>query len=572
MTAETLLDRNIGPESLVVTLDGQVLDLDRLGAVTIRHGRAQVDAQPAPATVTLTTNSPLLPRVGQRLTVELGPDAAAYFGTGEAARWRFAGTVSDAAVTPGPGVSDRRRRVPVTAVGHTARLGRVLVGDVPWPAESDGARALRILALAGAAGSQDWTGGATSGWFGTWLGVPGAAAITNGSPFDAEAVRIEWEPGSTTDGGFAWRYTSPQVAGKAYTITAEVYVPAGQPPVHVTNLFVSDGPAVEPADRWQAITHTYVAPDNLDRAVGVGIPIDAARPAGRHCYVRALRVYESEAPILGDVDPGTVELLGRDVDRQPALQLLHSVAGDAEGTLLELRDGRLEYQDARHRVLAATDLELDASLVLWPLTWTQDLAGMVNDVTVAWGDAQPQEEVRVADQLSIATHGTLQARIGTQLANEDDAERMALLLVARRGLPWWDLSTLSVELVRGCPPAVAAQLLDLEVSDLVAVTGFPTDGPLSLGRLWVEGWTETITSTGWRLTLAVSPYGRTGPTARWADLPATLTWAELEPTLSWASAASWDTGSAPDGRWIGTPGDLSWADIDPATTWATWPY
>src|SRR5207344_159504 len=36
----------------------------------------------------------------------------------------------------------------VVAVSSLGDLGRLLVGDIPWPAELDGARALRILQLA----------------------------------------------------------------------------------------------------------------------------------------------------------------------------------------------------------------------------------------------------------------------------------------------------------------------------------------------------------------------------------------------------------------------------------------
>jgi hypothetical protein len=363
--------------------------------------------------------------VGQALTVELGPDAVAAWGTDPAATPRFVGTVTDVAVRPAPGTSSRRRRVQVTAVGPKANLGRQLVGDTPWPAELDGPRVARLLAL--------------------------ASGVT-----------------------------------------------------------------------------------------------------------------------VGATDTGTVQVRARDVDRQPLLKLLDDVATDAEGLVVELRDGTITYQDADHRVAAATAVELNSSQVLWPLSWSQDLQGLVNDLTVGWGAAEPQAEVRVVDQTSIDVHGLYAAKVATQLDTEAAAEAYAQLTVARRARPWWDLPSMTLELVRGVP-SLAAQLLALECSDLLQVTGFPTDAPLQLGRLWVEGWTETITAESWTLQLAVTPYGRTGPAARWVDVPADVTWADVDPDLSWAGAASWDTGTSPDGRWLGTPHDLTWADVDPGTTWATWP-
>jgi hypothetical protein len=424
--ADTLLDRHLGTGSLVVELDGVPIQLDKLGPVSIRHGRSKPDGQPEPSTVTLTTNAELLPTVGQALTIELGPDAVAAWGTDPDASPRFVGKVTDSAVIPAPGTSSRRRRVRVTAVGPKASLGRQLVGDTPWPAELDGARVDRLLAL--------------------------ASGVT-----------------------------------------------------------------------------------------------------------------------VGATDSGTVQLRARDVDRQPLLQLLDQAATDAEGLVVELRDGTLAYHDADHRAAAAAALELTSAQVLWPLSWSQDLQGLVNDLTVGWGASDPQAEVRMTDDASIAVHGLYAAKVSTQLDTEAAAEAYAQLTVARRGRPWWDLPAMTLELVRGVPQ-LAGQLLALEVSDLLQVTGFPTDAPLQLGRLWVEGWTETITDKSWTLQLAVTPYGRTGPAARWADVPADLTWADLDPAMSWAGAASWDTGTGPDGRWLGTPHDLTWATLDPGLTWATWPY
>lgn len=429
MTA-TLLDRHQLSAALVVTVGGVSVTLDRLGPVSIRHGRSGADGQPDAATCTFTTDSELVPEVGQAVTVDLGADAIAAFGTAAGATPRFRGTITDAKVRPGPGTQTHRRRVVVTAVGRKAKLGRDFVGDAPWPAELDGARVGRILALATASG------------------------LT-----------------------------------------------------------------------------------------------------------------------LGTIDSGTVTVLARDVDRQPALGLLDTVANDAEGILLERRDGSLVYHDQDHRTATATTLELSSSEVLWPLEWQQGLGGLVNDLTVGYGSATPQAEVRVTDPVSIAAHGLYAAKVATKLADATAAEAYAQMTVARRALPWWEVSALVVELVRSIddgPHAHAAALLALQVADLIKLTGLPTDGPLQLGRLWVEGWTETITGGRWTLALAISPFGRTGPAARWADVDTETSWAELDAAMSWRAAASWDTGSEPDGRWLGTPANMTWAD-GPAT-WATWPY
>jgi hypothetical protein len=244
---------------------------------------------------------------------------------------------------------------------------------------------------------------------------------------------------------------------------------------------------------------------------------------------------------------------------------MERVAADAEGVLVELRDGSWEYQDAdRRAVPAAVPVELTAEDIVWPLAWTQNLQGMVNDLTVAWGSSEPQEEVRVTDAASIARHGVMASRIATQLAVGADAETFANLVVGRRSRPWWELPTLTVELLRHVDGTVhpkAAELLALQPGDgLLLLTGLASSSPSVLGRVWVEGWSETIGPGTHRLELAVSAFGRSGTGTRWVDVPPEVLWRDLDPTLTWRGAASWDAGTVPDGRWIGTPSTLRWVD------------
>lgn len=279
---------------------------------------------------------------------------------------------------------------------------------------------------------------------------------------------------------------------------------------------------------------------------------------------------------VGPVDSGTVAILPRDVDRQPLLKLAQDVATDADGVLLQLRDGSVAYHDADHRQVVPVSVELLPSEVLWPVVWQQDLDGMVNDLTVGYGAAEPQAEYREVDDQAVAAYGLYAAKVSTQLADAATAEAYALLTVARRGRPWWDLSTMALDLVRGLGTTAelhphAAKLLALELGDLVQITSWPSSGPQQLGRLWVEGWTETITPTSWAMSFAVTPYGRTGPAARWLDVKPADTWAAFPAALTWAQLAAWDPGITTTTFWSGAPSATTWATA-PAVTWAAWPY
>jgi hypothetical protein len=158
----SLPDRRIGPDALTITLAGAIVPLTASGAVTMRHGRTSPDQQPEAATCTITVLSdalPQLPELGVELAVELGEATAALLGVDPGSdewdqlRVRFAGHVTDLAVRPERNVSTGLQLVSITAVSPRARLGRLFVGDDPWPAESDAERAGRILSLAAARGA-----------------------------------------------------------------------------------------------------------------------------------------------------------------------------------------------------------------------------------------------------------------------------------------------------------------------------------------------------------------------------------------------------------------------------------
>lgn len=84
-------------------------------------------------------------------------------------------------------------------------------------------------------------------------------------------------------------------------------------------------------------------------------------------------------------DPGTVQILARDVDAQPALELAQGVAADAGGILWQTRSGVVRYADAEHRRGTTTSLALDACDTLVTPTWQRTTEGLINDVSIGYG-------------------------------------------------------------------------------------------------------------------------------------------------------------------------------------------
>lgn len=269
-------------------------------------------------------------------------------------------------------------------------------------------------------------------------------------------------------------------------------------------------------------------------------------------------------------DPGTVQILARDVDAQAALPLAQEAAKSAVGVVWETRDGQVRYADADHRRGAVAALSLDACDILVTPTWRRTTEGLINRVALAYGVApaggeQPQWITDAPS--SIAAYGRYEYSASTVLAALADAQAMASLLLVRNSSPVWILSELPVD-VAGLDEADTVALLSLEMHALLDLTGLPGAGNLPTSyAVWVEGWTETLAYGLHEMTLTVSGYCRTAPPPRWDDVDPAQTWD--------GSVRTWDAwacvGPTPNrGRWADVPASTRWDTVDPAITWNTY--
>lgn len=271
-------------------------------------------------------------------------------------------------------------------------------------------------------------------------------------------------------------------------------------------------------------------------------------------------------------DPGTVQILPRDIDSQPALAVVQDVAASASGMVWETRAGDVRYADAEHRRNVAPSLTLDACDVLVTPTWRRDTTGLINAVSIGYGDAgEGGEQPRY-----VASRPESQARYGyrgftaaTVLAALADAQAMGNLLLTRNVVPVWILSELPVD-VGGLGADETAALLGLDLHDLLALTGLPIVGALpSTTSLWIEGWAENLADGVHEISLFVSGFCRTSPPPRWDDLSPDLTWDTVSAALTWDDATC--LGPMPSlGRWADVPASLRWDAVPAATTWDTW--
>lgn len=267
-------------------------------------------------------------------------------------------------------------------------------------------------------------------------------------------------------------------------------------------------------------------------------------------------------------DPGTVQILPRDVDSQPALDVAQGVAESAGGIVWATREGDIRYADADHRRGTSPAVALDACDILVTPQWSRTTDGLINDVSIGYGATpaggdQPRFTANRPD--SIAAFGTYAFSSTTELAALADASAMGTLLLTRNRMPVWVMSLLPVD-VASLDAERTAALLGLDMHSLLSLTGLPAAGsaPTS-ATLWVEGWTETLVYGGHEFTAVVSGYCRTSPAPRWDDVDPAQTWDSSGQT-TWDDATCF--GQTPNlGRWNDVPASLRWNQIAPAVTW-----
>jgi hypothetical protein len=270
-------------------------------------------------------------------------------------------------------------------------------------------------------------------------------------------------------------------------------------------------------------------------------------------------------------DPGTLQILARDIDAQPALDLAYSVADSSSGLMWETRAGLVLYADAEHRRGVLASMTLDSCDVLVTPVWQRNLDGLLNEATVTYGTA-PEGAQRPT---YTATNAASQTKFGryevtrtTELADQANAQALALLLTTRGGRPEWNLTALPVDVV-SLTQAETIALLGLDMHSLIELIGMPAfDGLPTATSLWVEGWSESLRAGEHGLILTVSGYCRTVPPPHWDDVPVAVTWNTVG-TLSWDDASCMGPLPIRGDRWDDQPASTRWDQLTPGQTWDT---
>lgn len=231
------------------------------------------------------------------------------------------------------------------------------------------------------------------------------------------------------------------------------------------------------------------------------------------------------------------QLRDRDVDRQPALSLLHDVArstdtglylvtGEAGETPTKYLFHGLSLDHAGrvfalvgsfYEIVDAAGVEEVALSADWLDDDVRYRKGLAQLVTVAqvdyWDDvALADASVTYTAAAAEAAHGSRREAIRTQLVDQADAETLAARTLLR-GVPSWRTDSLTWDASNGGPASDAALTMQrfLRLRDRVGLGVLLTDLPA-----WVPGEVDYVFVEGGELRYVVDRYDRgDGNTGRW---------------------------------------------------------
>lgn len=201
----------------------------------------------------------------------------------------------------------------------------------------------------------------------------------------------------------------------------------------------------------------------------------------------------------------TVSMSGAAVEGQSVYQAILDVSKTENGIVYDGGDGVVQTQGRQHRynATAAATLAASTQQVEADLLPKMDDQSQINRQTVALPSGYT---ATAEDTASIASYGVYAGSSTILSTVEDEADSAAQYRVNVYAQPLVRVPQCTVQLIAQDSTTVA-NILGVELGDLVTLTGLPTQAPTSSMDFFVEGYTEVIGSEGqgWVWTANLSP-------------------------------------------------------------------
>ena len=286
-------------------------------------------------------------------------------------------------------------------------------------------------------------------------------------------------------------------------------------------------------------------------------------------FARIVNLSGKALPVTIAPTVAAIPVSWRDVDSQPAGQLLSELSATVDGILwaathsvsgpyLEVEDpgtrppdqtlamvgGVIEIVEALDTAtpISACDIAQD------PVRWTQDVSDVVTRAGIGWLEQIPPNADNPSTSTEEHTHLTIdpvreskygQRRYGvdTQLITDADAGNVAQRILNRTQLGWRASGiTVDDSMSEQMTPATLLALLDGTSRNglLLKLDELPAWSPVGeeVG-LYLEGGTYRFDSGWWVLDLTVSSARSSGQSVYWNQPPAAWTWNAFDPSISW---------------------------------------
>lgn len=186
------------------------------------------------------------------------------------------------------------------------------------------------------------------------------------------------------------------------------------------------------------------------------------------------------------------------------LVAMQDVTDTEDGVLFIDGQGILTFQARSHRYNAASVFTVTAADIDTSARFIVNDALLINDATVTRDGGIT---ARAVNAESVANYGT--TAINVTLLTTSDLEVVDAANWKANQTAAIDprLPNLSIDLMTS--PLLTATALTLTIGSRITLSGLPAQAPAAIVDLFVEGWTETISSTGWVLAMNTSPTSTT---------------------------------------------------------------
>jgi hypothetical protein len=170
------------------------------------------------------------------------------------------------------------------------------------------------------------------------------------------------------------------------------------------------------------------------------------------------------------------------------------------------RMGTLTYRTA-DAIPDTTYVAPPSETLLEPLTMSSELGDVVTEVSVDYGSAA----TIVGTSEAVTTYGVRDKEIEIELANEADAQAFATNYLNRRAEARWHMPRATVHLGLALDDANIAQLLIVDLDDVLTLPQLLPASPVTSYASRVIGYEEKLDPYEWLITYVLDPYGWNAP-------------------------------------------------------------